>query len=46
MLTKNDVYKYTSVSDAFVKILRQDGVVGLYRGLIAFFFAFMGQYTL
>ena len=46
LLTKNDTYQYTSVSDAFYKILKQDGVKGLYRGLLAFFFAFMGQYTL
>jgi hypothetical protein len=46
LLTKNDIYGYTSVSDAFVKILKADGVTGLYRGLVTFFFAFMGQYTL
>lgn len=46
LLTKNDLYRYTSVSDAFYKILKLDGVTGLYRGLISFFFAFMGQYTL
>jgi hypothetical protein len=46
LLTKNDHYKYTSVSDAFIKIVRTDGVSGLYRGLVTFFFAFMGQYTL
>lgn len=42
LLTKNDHFKYSSVSDAFNNILRKDGVTGLYRGLIAFFFAFMG----
>ena len=46
LLTKNDIYKYDSVSDAFVKILRKDGVTGLYRGVNYFFLAFMGQYTL
>lgn len=46
LLTKNAVYKYTSVSDAFYNILKKDGVRGLYRGLIAFFLAFMGQYSL
>jgi Mitochondrial carrier protein len=46
LLTKNDLYKYESVSDAFVKILRKDGATGLYRGVYYFFLAFMGQYTL
>ena len=46
LLTKNEMYKYESVSDAFVKILRKDGVTGLYRGVNYFFLAFMGQYTL
>lgn len=46
LLTKNDVYRYTSVSDAFIKIVKLDGIPGLYRGLVTFFFAFMGQYTL
>ena len=46
LLTKNDIYKYTSVSDAFIKIVKLDGIPGLYRGLVTFFFAFMGQYTL
>ena len=41
-LTKNDVYGYHSVSDAFVKILRKDSVQGLYRGVFAFFLTFMG----
>ena len=45
-LTKNDVYGYHSVSDAFIKILRKDGVTGLYKGVFAFFLTFMGQYTL
>lgn len=46
LLTKNDVYKYESVSDAFIKIVKKDHFKGLYRGVGAFFFAFMGQYTL
>ena len=46
LLTKNDHFKYTSVSDAFFKITHQDGVRGMYRGVFTFFFAFMGQYTL
>jgi hypothetical protein len=46
LLTKNDIYKYESVSDAFVKIVRKDGVRGLYRGCVSFFFAFLGQYTM
>ncbi len=45
-LTKNDVYGYRSVSDAFVKIVRKDSIPGLYRGCPAFFLTFMGQYTL
>ena len=46
LLTRNDVFKYESVSDAFVKITRNDGIRGLYRGVNYFFLAFMGQYTL
>lgn len=46
LLTKNDIYQYSSVSDAFVKITRKDGVRGLYRGCVSFFFAFLGQYTM
>ena len=46
LLTRNDHYRYYSVSDAFYKILHQDSVRGLYRGLFAFFLTFMGQYTL
>jgi len=41
-LTKNDVYQYHSVSDAFFKIMRKDSVPGLYRGIFAFFLTFMG----
>jgi len=29
-----------------VKIVRNDGVSGLYRGCVSFFFAFLGQYTM
>ena len=29
-----------------VKIVRKDGVSGLYRGCLSFFFAFLGQYTM
>lgn len=29
-----------------VKIVRKDGVPGLYRGAVSFFFAFLGQYTM
>jgi Mitochondrial carrier protein len=48
LLTKNDHYQYNSVSHAFKKIATTDkaGPLGLYRGLFAFFFTFMGQYTL
>lgn len=46
LLTRNDHFRYTSVSDAFYKILKNDGTKGLYRGVFTFFFAFMGQYTL
>ena len=46
LLTKNDVFKYYSVSDGFSKILKKNSVPGLYKGLLTFFFAFMGQYTL
>lgn len=46
LLTKNDVYKYDSISDAAIKILRKDKVSGLYWGVTPFFFTFMGQYTL
>lgn len=44
LLTKNDYYKYHSVSDAFRKIINNDklGVLGLYRGIFAFFLTFMG----
>jgi hypothetical protein len=42
LLTRNDVFKYESVSDAFVKITRKDGIPGLYRGVNYFFLAFMG----
>ena len=41
-LTRNDTYRYTSVSDAFIKILRKDQMPGLYRGCPAFFATFMG----
>ncbi len=46
LLTKNEQYQYSSVSDAFVKITRKEGISGLYRGCISFFFAFLGQYTM
>jgi len=42
LLTKNNTYRYDSVSDAFIKILRKDNVPGLYRGICAFFLTFMG----
>lgn len=42
LLTRNDHFKYSSVSDAFFKITKKDSVPGLYRGVGAFFFAFMG----
>ena len=41
-LTKNEVYGYHSVSDAFMKIVRKDSVPGLYRGVLGFFITFMG----
>lgn len=46
LLTKNDHFGYTSVTNAFWKIYKNDGVRGLYRGVFTFFLAFMGQYTL
>ena len=41
-LTKNDVYKYFSATDAIKKIYKKDSVKGLYRGLSAFFLAYLG----
>ena len=46
LLTKNDKYRYSSVSDAFFKITNKDSIKGLYKGVFTFFFTFMGQYTL
>ncbi|TNV72165.1 hypothetical protein FGO68_gene6035 [Halteria grandinella] len=47
-MTMNDKYKYYSVTDAMYKISTTDpkGPIGLYRGVLTFFFTFMGQYTL
>lgn len=44
LLTKNEHYRYNSVSHAFLKISKTEkkGVLGLYRGVFAFFFTFMG----
>jgi hypothetical protein len=41
-LTKNDVYLYESVSDAFLKIMRKDKIKGLYKGIVPFFFTYLG----
>lgn len=46
LLTRNDHFGYTSVTNAFYKIWKNDGIKGLYRGVFTFFLAFMGQYTL
>ncbi len=40
--TKNEVYQYHSVSEAFRKILSDKGFAGLYRGIFTFFLTFMG----
>lgn len=44
-LTKNEVYKYESVWDAFKKIYRKDSVKGLYKGSIPFFLTQLSVYT-
>ena len=45
LLTNNDVYKYRSVSDAMIKIVRQDTWRGLYQGGSSYFVNLVGQYS-
>jgi len=45
-LTMNNYYQYQTVSDAFAKIVREDSIPGLYRGVITYSMAYLGQYTL
>jgi hypothetical protein len=42
LMTKNDVYKYDNLMDAFRKIILKDKIPGLYRGLFSFFITYMG----
>jgi hypothetical protein len=44
--TKNDLYGYKTVSDAAMKIVAQESVGGLYRGLWAYSLTWLAQFTL
>ena len=45
-MTKNHIYKYETVKDAAMQILRKDGVRGLYKGLPYFLVSYAGQYSI
>ena len=46
LLTMNDTYKYRSVSDAMLKIVREDTWRGLYRGGTSYFVNLIGVYSI
>ena len=46
LLTMNQDYAYTSVSNAFFRILREEGVRGLYRGVTPYFLNLIATYSL
>lgn len=45
LLAKHDVYRYSSVSDALIKILQQEGFRGLYKGAGSYFANLIGVYS-
>lgn len=46
IIAKNDKYNYKSVSDGFLQVIKQDGVLGLFKGSQHFLFNYVMSYSI